>query len=562
MKNYIFTSIFIFVLIIFLPHIIFASPNNKVGISLLQPTDEDIKMASELVNSSGGDYGYATLVIQENDRSVSKWQDVFEKLREAHLIPIVRLATQPEGENWRRPTLNDAPSWAEFLNVLNWVTEKRYIVLFNEPNHGSEWGGEVDAKNYREVAVAFAQKLKEKNKDFFIMSAGLDGAAPNALPLYEDEEAFLAELFQKNDTPLENVIDGWASHSYPNPGFSASPWDAGKKSIRGYDWELQTIQSLGVSKNFPVFITETGWVSDRLTRATVAAYYKQAFENVWGPDPRVMAVTPFVFNYQSDPFLGFSWKKQGEESYYAQYYSVWEIPKVLGTPGIRESGTIQQELPAEFVADSSYRFSLRLRNTGQAIWDTEGSYSLGFSSTAPFEYIFSDIKNLRPYQDTQITLFVKTKKSSSGDHVTTIQLKKSGSLIAQTDPWHFTILPLPSLKISSSLFPKLISNSKSAEVQIYDEKEWLAYKKAGLSMNKGQITLGEVQNIILGKKYRVVLLVPGYLPRQNFTVLRRGENKTSLRALLPFDFNSNGALGWDDLGALLQAPSKLKMLLP
>lgn len=562
MKSLIGRVLLIAVFIVSFPHFIFASSNNKFGISLLQPTDEDIKMAGELVNSHGGNYGYVTLVIQENDRNISKWQDIFEKLREAHLIPIIRLATQPEGESWRRPTTDDASSWAEFLNSLNWVTETRHIVLFNEPNHGSEWGGEVDAKNYREVATKFAEKLKEKNKDFFIMLAGMDGAAPSSLPVYEDEEVFLTELFQKTDTKWDELIDGWASHSYPNPGFSASPWDTGKKSIRGYDWELQTIKNFGVLKDLPVFITETGWVNDRLSRATIASYYKQAFENVWGPDLRVMAVTPFVFNYQGDPFLGFSWKKQGEDAYYPQYYSVWSMSKEPGAPAILERGTIQQDLPHEFVADSSYHFSLRLRNTGQSIWDIESGHGLGLSPNTPFEYIFSDIKKLKPFQDTQVSLFVKTKKSSPGRHTTILKLKKNGHVIAETEPWNYTILPLPSLIIRSSLFPKIISNTENIEVQLYDANEGLVYKKAGLYMRKGKIMLNEVQNIVIGEKYRVVVLAPGYLPRQNHILFQKEKNSISFETLLPFDFNKDGKLGGDDLSAAINNPALLKLLLP
>ncbi|PIV62699.1 hypothetical protein COS12_01355, partial [Candidatus Roizmanbacteria bacterium CG01_land_8_20_14_3_00_33_9] len=68
-------------------------PNNKFGIHLAQPHHDEIKKAAELVNSNGGDWGYVTLIIQENDRSVQKWQEIFDLLRQYHLIPIIRLAT-------------------------------------------------------------------------------------------------------------------------------------------------------------------------------------------------------------------------------------------------------------------------------------------------------------------------------------------------------------------------------------------------------------------------------------------------------------------------------------
>src|SRR3989339_629465 len=105
---------------------VFASePNNIYGIHLAQPQLEALKEASDLVNSNGGKWGYVTLVIQENDRDVSKWQSVFDSLRELHLIPITRIATSAEGENWRRPEKKDADQWINFLNSLNWVVKNR-----------------------------------------------------------------------------------------------------------------------------------------------------------------------------------------------------------------------------------------------------------------------------------------------------------------------------------------------------------------------------------------------------------------------------------------------------
>src|SRR5438093_552359 len=133
-----------------------SAPNNKFGIHLATPSKEDIKAAASLVNSNGGKWGYVTLVIQENDRDRGKWQEVFNELREEHLIPIIRLATKPVGSYWERPVKEDAESWAGFLNSLNWVVRERYIILFNEPNHASEWGGVVSAKDYAEVATAFS----------------------------------------------------------------------------------------------------------------------------------------------------------------------------------------------------------------------------------------------------------------------------------------------------------------------------------------------------------------------------------------------------------------------
>src|SRR3972149_4839770 len=157
--------IIVFLLLLF-PIKVFAFdsslPNNKFGIHLAVPQQEDIQKAAELVNSSGGKWGYVTLVIEEKDRDKGKWQEIFNQLRKLHLIPIVRLATSPQGDVWKRPVEEEADGWASFLNSLIWPVKDQYVMLFNEPNHAAEWGGAVDADNYAKVSEAFAAKLKEK----------------------------------------------------------------------------------------------------------------------------------------------------------------------------------------------------------------------------------------------------------------------------------------------------------------------------------------------------------------------------------------------------------------
>ena len=184
MKYFLFFTFFM----LLLPQITFALdtnlPNNKFGIHLAVPDREDLIKAAELVNSTGGKWGYVTLVIQENDRDKKKWQGVFDQMRKLKLIPIIRLATQPQGGNWETPSVDDIGGWVDFLQSLNWVVKDRYIILFNEPNHATEWGGVIDPEGYAKVSFEFAKRLKEKAKDYFIMLAGFDASAPSANPNY------------------------------------------------------------------------------------------------------------------------------------------------------------------------------------------------------------------------------------------------------------------------------------------------------------------------------------------------------------------------------------------
>ena len=305
--------------------------NNIFGMSSAVTTEQELIEIARLVNSSGGDWGYVTVVIQETDRDTGKWTSLFNKMSELHLIPIVRLATQAEGSNWKRPTTTDASSWVDFLDSLPWPVTERYIVLFNEPNHGQEWGGSVHPENYGQVAREFAMQLETRDPDFFVMIAGLDAAAPSQNPGYEDMTIFLNRMFSTFPvSEFNQYISGWASHSYPNPGFRGKPTDTGRSTIQSYAWELNWLKGKGV-KDLPVFIKETGWPRTSYNEETIAHYYTYAFREIWFKDSRVQAVTPFIFNYESAPFQTWSWKKTGG-GYYAYYNDIQNIPKIAGKP--------------------------------------------------------------------------------------------------------------------------------------------------------------------------------------------------------------------------------------
>jgi len=395
------------------------------------------------------------------------------------------------------------------------------------------------------------------------MLAGFDASAPHYPNQYEDEEIFLQGIFQDSDLKIQDYIDGWATHSYPNPGFSGSPWDTGRKSIRGYEWELGLLERLGVLKEMPVFITETGWVDTKLSRETVASYYRVAFEQIWGPDTRIVAVTPFVFSYQSAPFSGFSWKKIGGDEFYPQYGEVLGISKVRGSVEQIESGVLSMQLPLELVANSNYQFSMKLKNTGQAIWDEKDGYKMSIidNDSLPFEYIFSDIKGVEPYREINVILYLKTHKIE-GQRRVQLALIKDNEAIIKSKVWKFAVLPIPKLEIKASLFPKIEQRGSGFEVQIFDEDEKLVYKKKGLELRSKTVTIDEVQNVALGKKYRVVLLKKNYLPRQAYITFRKDNNILKLKQMLPFDLSNDGSLGFDDLGAFFKDLSQTKLLIP
>jgi len=235
---------------LFWPRTIFAA-ENKVGIHILEPID--LNKAAELVNSSGGDWGYVTIVIRDDDLNFEKWQNFMNDCREKHLIPLVRIATHLEGSNWAKPKKEDAEKWANFLNQLNWPVSERFVIVFNEPNHAKEWGGEINPKEYAQIFSFFKEKLKMKNEKFKVLNAGLDLAAGNTKTTMEAYK-FMQEMNWEIPGIFDS-LDAWVSHSYPNHGYLGKPWESGKTSVRGYQWELSVLKNnFNLKKKLPVIL--------------------------------------------------------------------------------------------------------------------------------------------------------------------------------------------------------------------------------------------------------------------------------------------------------------------
>lgn len=377
MKKYLFGFICL-VAVLFFPKYVYAiedplqNPNNPYGIHILD--ENDIEDAANLVNSSGGDWGYVTLVIREDEMDVPRWQKAFDTLREKHLIPIVRIATIQDEENWKAFDKQTVDVWISFLDSLHWVVKNRYIIVGNEPNHATEWGGRISPQEYAQYLVSFSQKAKDTSEDFFVLPAGLDASAPNDKS-HMSEETFIQTVL--NTTPdFFSAVDGWTSHSYPNPGFSGSIADKGKGSIRTYQWELALLKNKGVEKQLPVFITETGWAHDVLgeydeytSEDLVSDYLEYAFGSVWTQDKNVVAITPFVLNYIAKPFDVFSWKKS-DGSFYEFYARIKKLTKRKGEPKQENKAVFVFTLLPEFIQRIGGNYGIAyMTNIGQSIWE-------------------------------------------------------------------------------------------------------------------------------------------------------------------------------------------------
>lgn len=306
-------------------------PNNFHGIHILFPSE--LSQASELVNSTTGEWGYVTIPIQSNDKDLVKWQGFMDECKKLKLVPIIRLATAADHENtavWSKPTTTEILDFANFLNSLDWPIENRYIIVYNEVNRFDEWGGEApDPKAYTDLLSYAVEVFKERSPNFYIIASGLDNAAPNDKVKYMDNLVYLSEMVKYNPLIFEK-IDGFASHSYPNPGFSAPPLQNKVEGVTTYQYEYNLINQHTTSKK-PAFITETGWDSNKLPESTIAKYYQITYDSFWTKDKdKIVAITPFLLNSQGGTFDVFSFVKNGRQT---QYYKIAKkMEKTKGQP--------------------------------------------------------------------------------------------------------------------------------------------------------------------------------------------------------------------------------------
>lgn len=532
-----------------------AVPNNRYGIHIADPND--IPDVALLVNSSGGDWGYVTLVIPKTDQNSDAWQKKFNDMRRLHLIPIVRLATTMDGASWITPKKEDVRDWVSFLTSLNWPTENRYIILFNEPNHANEWGGAIDPEGYADILVSYADALKQSSADFFILPAGLDvSAASDGRSL--DAAVFLQRMIAAKPELLDK-IDGWTSHSYPNPGFSGSAYGLGRGSMRTFQWELTFLQELGLRRELPVFITETGWVHAEgkfwqprlLTPDAVGVNLQVASATVW-QNPRIAAITPFVFNYQDYPFDHFSFKKMGSSEFYPHYAAYQSIPKIKGQPMQHESYEIIHPLiPEKLVAGSRYTIRTEIRNSGQAILRAEDDYTLTSPENNGFAISEITLPTIEPGQKGELR-FTLLVPQSPGQTNVTIGITHNNRIIPLENR-QVTIIPPPNLTLQLNLGWRKTSDAQNVKVLLY-KKDQLIHEFPGQTLVNGRITIKGISDIVPGKKYRVVAVVPTYLPRQVMSVIGEGTTTVHLPRFLPLDFDNDGAFTWNDILTLLSTP--------
>jgi hypothetical protein len=278
-----------------------AATGEVMGIHILQP--EEITKVRRIYEDDVWRYVTIPLTIDDT-RNWQRWQNFFNEAYQQKLIPIIRLATRydQEKDHWTIPNRKEIVGLVSFLSSLNWYQQDKLVIIFNEVNHAKEWGGKVDPFAYTHILKFTSNWLHSENLNFKILPAAMDLAAANT---FSTMEAFrYLESMYQIDSEIFNYLDYWNSHSYPNPGFSASPRNSGQNSLRGFTYELNYLKEK-TNRDFQVFISETGWTSQYLLNFYLSDYYLYALENVWN-DERILAVTPFVMKGAPGPFADFS----------------------------------------------------------------------------------------------------------------------------------------------------------------------------------------------------------------------------------------------------------------
>jgi hypothetical protein len=271
-----------------------------LGVHLL--STQDIDRAQQLLKVED-DWHFVTIPLTLDDlEQPSRWQNFFDQCRKEKFIPIIRLATRIENGAWARPNRREIVRMFTFLNKLDWPTNEMFLIVFNEVNHAKEWGGAVDVSSYVETLKFVSHWAHTEEKEYVVLPAALDLAAPNSS---ETMEAFtyLNQMY-RYDPDIFDKIDVWNSHSYPNPGFSSSPTLTGKSSMRGFIHELDFLKRK-TGRDYKVIITETGWKANFRTKPWLENYYLYAFQHIWS-HPQVIGVTPFVVQGTPGPFAEFS----------------------------------------------------------------------------------------------------------------------------------------------------------------------------------------------------------------------------------------------------------------
>jgi hypothetical protein len=297
--------------------------NNPIGINVIRWTENQyLWAASDLVNSAGGDWGYITITLVDQDRNdPSRLQRILNQCAHRHLTPIIRVATRFDlrTATWSRPEWDGPYRWRELFSDLQWPTTLKYVVVGNEPNLGREWGGEVDPGGYARYLDKWLEAFAD-DPSFRIFNGALDASNDTSMPDRMDEFEFI-DAMREEVPSLVDRLHGWASNPYH------FWWGTEARfTYKAYEAELDYL-----GRDMPVIVMEFHAFEIDEPRM-VAEYYAEAYD-YWLADPRIIAITPFFWNPESDSFWMYQVNPDGTVADASPtYHWLRSLPKRAGSP--------------------------------------------------------------------------------------------------------------------------------------------------------------------------------------------------------------------------------------
>jgi hypothetical protein len=328
--------------------------NDGVGHWPASVWPEHVAYARQLV----GEGGYVVQLVRLDDLDPARWQFFLDLCDQQHVIPILRLATVYDRVNkfWESPPKDPdgtrytkvAGRYRDLLARLRWPTERRYVIVGNEPNRGDEWSNRPSAAEYARFLTDVSAALRPIGVT--VLGPSLDMYTPNtngqlvAGYRYLDAETYIDEMAAAVPDVF-SAIDVWSAHAYPLDAFRFDPSrqtfkidylngasnarhaepPAGiyNRGVNSYRWELWKVrQYIGArADSLSVMVTETGWrhastqqfaardlaqaelSDDRLATFVDLAYHgnrgrypdlPDAGWTPWNDDPRVLGAVIFA----------------------------------------------------------------------------------------------------------------------------------------------------------------------------------------------------------------------------------------------------------------------------
>jgi uncharacterized repeat protein (TIGR01451 family) len=274
------------------------------------------------------------------------WKYFVQRCYDLGLVPVVRLGTDLEGSNWRKPE-----PYAEMAQAFKHVVaglprsdgHTLYVEIGNEPNLNLEWGGAANGAEYGQFLVLAAAAIRELGDPRIVLLNG--GLSPTGHMAVSGGLSPTDFIDQMATVPgALQAFDVWASHPYPGNRppeqnlHDGSAADYTFLAIDSYLLELDRLAEKGRT-GLKVLLTETGYrlnANDLLgplglpaiNDANRADYIARAFRDYWSRWPEIIGVCPFLLLDPANPSPWAEWVWMDNESApRQQYYAVQALDK-------------------------------------------------------------------------------------------------------------------------------------------------------------------------------------------------------------------------------------------